>query len=207
MKCLLLHGLGQTPSSWRATMTARKSKSEHLCPDLFAFLQGKDSCYTNLYQAFAAYCGAFPEPFDLCGLSLGGILALQYAIEHPEKVHALALIGTQYVVPKTLLKFQNAISAFMPDRMFTDMGFQKKDFIRLSKSMTELDFRQGLEKITCPVLVLCGEKDTANKKAAIRLSQLLPNATLRLIPNAGHEVNIDQPQQLGQILDDFFTNI
>ena len=42
----------------------------------------------------------------MCGLSLGGILALQYAIEHPEHIHALALIGTQYTMPKTLLRIQ-----------------------------------------------------------------------------------------------------
>ena len=35
----------------------------------------------------------------LCGLSLGGVLALNYAIEHPEKIKGMVLIATQYKMP------------------------------------------------------------------------------------------------------------
>ena len=51
------------------------------------------------------------------------------------------------------------------------MGFGKKDFISLSKSMMDLDFQKDLEKINCRVLVLCGEKDKANMKVtAVEIS-------------------------------------
>ena len=98
-------------------------------------------------------------PLNICGLSLGGILAMQYAIEHPEKMNSLVLIGTQYEMPKYLLKIQNLIFRIMPCSAFEKMGFQKTDFINLCKSMTEINFKHELKKISCSVLVVCGDKD------------------------------------------------
>ena len=53
---------------------------------------------------------------------MGGVLALHYSIENPEKVKAAVLIGTQYKMPKGLLKFQNIAFHIMPQRMFDTMG-------------------------------------------------------------------------------------
>ena len=57
----------------------------------------------------------------------------------------------------------------------------------------------------CPACVLCGEKDGPNQKAARELSLKLPQAQLHIIPNAGHEVNKDQPEKLAEILTAFFS--
>ena len=54
------------------------------------------------------------EKIDLCGLSLGGILALNYAIDYPNKVEKLVLIGTPYRVPKVMFSIQNIIFKFLP---------------------------------------------------------------------------------------------
>lgn len=174
------------------------------CPDLFSLLKGREVNYPNLYQAFSEYCKTCSEPFHICGLSLGGILALQYVIENPDRVNSVVLIGTQYAMPKRLLKFQNAIFHIMPDRTFKGMGLNKKEVIGLTSSMMNLDFRQDLHKITCPVLVICGEKDKANKKASLQMKALIPNAELTMIQNAGHEINIDAPEHLGKVLYSFW---
>ena len=51
-------------------------------PDL---VHSKEVTYDNLYAAFSDYCNQYDEPIDLCGLSLGGVLALNYAIQYPKK--------------------------------------------------------------------------------------------------------------------------
>ena len=84
------------------------------------------------------------------------------------------------------------------------MGFQKTDFINLCKSMTELNFKHELKKISCSVLVVCGDKDKINKKASLELQQQIENAEIAIIENAGHEVNTDTPTLLGQKLNVFF---
>lgn len=204
MKYILLHGLGQTSSSWNKTLDVMSDKWDIMCPNLADWLYSESPCYETLYKALEKYCEQFDEPLSLCGLSLGGILAMQYSIEHSEKVHSLVLIGTQYTMPKKLLKMQNILFHFMPSSMFSKMGFQKSDFISLCKSMIELDFTHNLKNIHCRVLVLCGEKDKANKTASIDIQKKIPHAKISIISGAGHEVNIDNPVSLGNELNNFF---
>ena len=204
MKHIFLHGLGQTSSSWNDVIEFMENKPDILCPDLCSLFSNNEISYQNLYKAFSEYCMEISESLNICGLSLGGILALQYGIEHPNKVNSLVLIGTQFVMPKKLLCFQNLIFRFMPNSAFKGMGFGKKDFISLSKSMMSLDFQNSLQNLTCPVLVIWGEKDGANKQAALQLKEKLPHAGLSIIAGAGHEVNAEAPEQLGNEINSFF---
>lgn len=207
MKDIFLHGLGQASSSWNRVVESIDNPADVLCPDLAFLLHGREVNYSNLYMAFSEYCAELSEPLNICGLSLGGILALQYCIEHPDKINALVLIGTQYVMPKRLLRFQNAVFRFLPNGAFKDMGFGREDFINLSKSMMDLDFQRELKHINCPVLVVCGEKDRANKQAALRLKEQLPFAELAIIAKAGHEVNVCAPRELSSVLHSFFSKV
>lgn len=200
MTTIFLHGLGQTPASWDAVIRQLGGEA----PDLFAPVRGGTASYGELYRAFAGYCEAREAPLRLCGLSLGGILALQYAAERPERVEALALIAAQAVMPKGLLRFQNAVFRLMPGGAFRQMGLSKGEVLALTESMLELDLRKSLGNVSCPVLVLCGERDRANQKAALALQAGLPKAELRWIPGAGHEVNLDAPEALAAALGSFF---
>lgn len=204
MKCILLHGLGQSAASWDNTVKYMGQASDILCPELPQWLEGHEPRYDNLYNGLERYCARFEGPLNLCGLSLGGILTLQYGIEHPDRVNSLVLIGTQFVMPKGLLKFQNVLFHVMPKKAFEETGFKKRDFINLCRSMFELDFRAGLHQLRCPVLIICGEKDKPNRAAAIQMNEQIPNAKLLLIPGAGHEVNQDAPGELGKNISRFF---
>lgn len=95
------------------------------------------------------------------------------------------------------------IFRFMPNAMFKQMGLGKAQFIQLSKSMMELDYSGELNKISCPVLVICGEKDSANKKASQKLADRLAHAEFCVIEKAGHEVNVDAPERLAGVIDGF----
>lgn len=205
MKYLYLHGLGQTPESWEPVVRGMKQREDILCPSLWDFCCGAEIRYENLYRGFSQYCESIGEPIALCGLSLGGILALQYGIEHPEKVTSMAIIGTPCRMPKGMLKVQNAIFSIMPNQAFMQMGMKKQEVIRLSESMMNLNFHQDLYKVVCPVLVVCGERDRANKRNSLELKRKLPRAKGVLIKEAGHEVNMDAPERLGKVLESFFT--
>lgn len=204
MSYILLHGLGQTSSSWNETIQTLNEDRNIFCPDLSDWIMGKQPCYDTLYKAFEKYCEQFDDTLCLVGLSLGGILAMQYSMEHSEKVKSLVLIGTQYKMPRRLLKLQNVLFHLMPDSEFSKIGFQKSDFISLCKSMMDLDFSHQLKDIRCKVLVVCGEKDRANRSASLQLAELIPDAEFITILGAGHEVNIDCPSKLGEKLDSFF---
>ncbi len=203
MKTVFWHGLGQRADDWKDTI--RLSFCEDTdCPELFS-LEGDNreednSTYTGLLDRLEKRYEDTAEPFRICGLSLGGILALDYAIRHTDKVASLVLIGAQYKVPTLLIDFQNLLFRCMPGKAFEGTGLSKQDMIKLSHSMRSLDFSRRLSRITCPAVVVCGEKDTANRKAAERLREKLPQAKLHIIPGAGHEVNTCAPEAVAAIL-------
>ncbi|MCM1263859.1 MAG: alpha/beta hydrolase [Butyrivibrio sp.] len=207
MQQIYLHGLGQTPNSWEKTIMQLESAAHSECPNLAKLIQGQDVTYQNLYKAFSKICDSFDLKINLCGLSLGGVLALNYACEHPEKVNSLVLIATQYKMPKGLLRIQNILFQFMPKNMFQQTGFSKVNFLQLCKTMMELDFSNFIRKITCPTLVICGEKDSANKKAAEELARIMKNAEFQVINDSGHEVNIDAPEKLAETLRVFYKQV
>ena len=207
MKQIYLHGLGQNPDSWSKVIEQLEAAEHSMCPDLSELVQGQDTTYQNLYAAFSAMCDEIEEDLCLCGLSLGGVLALNYAIEHPEKIKVLVLIATQYKMPKKLLKVQNAIFRFVPKSMFQQMGFGKSDFLKLCNTMMELDFSDSIYKVSCPTLVIYGEKDRANQNASIELANMLIDAELQVFSGAGHEINIEAPDKLVETLRVFFSRV
>lgn len=201
-----LHGLGQTPASWDKVL-AQLELENAVCPDLAALCRGRQATYTGLYESLSGLCSRADGPIHLCGLSLGGVLALNYAVEHPEKVGSLALIAPQYKMPKGLLRLQDILFHFMPKSMFQQMGFGKREFIQLCRSMMELDFSGSVQKIACPTLILCGERDTANKKASRTLAVLLKDAEFQVVGGSGHEVNVETPEALAESLRTFYRCI
>lgn len=205
MTTLFLHGLGQNVDVWRPTIDLLPMREDAVsCPDLVRLMQTSGPAFEDLYRAFSEQCAKAEAPLHLCGLSLGAELALQYTLEHPERVRSLVLIAAQAKMPKTLLKMQNMVFFCMPKVSFAKMGLEKRALIQLTRSMCRLDFHEKLPRIQCPVLVLCGEKDKANKRAAKQIAQRLPLSQLHFVPQAGHEVNVDAPQALAERLQAFY---
>ncbi len=207
MKYLYLHGLGQKPDSWNKVIKETKVSESSISLSLAGMLEGKDVTYSELYSAFSEECDKENEAIVLCGLSLGAVLALNYAIDHPDKVKALVLIAAQYKMPKKLLKFQNMLFRLMPNSMFRQIGFKKADVISLCGTMAELDFRDSLHNVSCPVLIVCGEKDNANKKASKELCHYLNNSYFHELMKTGHEANIEAPEELAIVLQQFYDSI
>ena len=198
MKTVLLHGLGQTAQDWKEVV--RHLSTSHVeCPELFS-ATGDEISYFRILANLERQYSNVTEPLRICGLSLGALLALDFAIRHEDKVASLVLIGAQYKVPTFLIDFQNFLFRCMPSKNFDSMGLSKSDTIKLSHSMRSLDFTSRLNRVTCPVTILCGEKDSANIKASKKLDGLLPYATLQIVPGAGHEINKDAPEAIAAIL-------
>ena len=157
MKNILIHGLGQNETSWDMVETELN-------------IHNMNVEKPNLYS-IAEYCNRFNEQLNLCGLSLGGILALDYAKEFPEKVNSLILIGTPYKIPKFLFKLQGVIFHIMPKSTFEKIGCTKRNFLSLVSSMSDLDIGTNLDKIDCKTLILCGIKDNQNMENAKLLNE------------------------------------
>ena len=201
---IFVHGSGHKATSWEKTISYMTNNEDIVCPNLSSILEGKEASYENLYSSFVIYCNEFDGQIHLCGLSLGGILALNFALDFPQKVKTLVLIGTPYKVPKVAFSFQNIIFRFLPKSIFETMAFDKKNTFALGDTMKNLDFSDRVKNIKCPTLILCGKKDSANMKSADYLSQSIRSAELKIIENTGHVVNEENPKALADILNEYY---
>ena len=95
----------------------------------------------------------------------------------------------------------------MPNLAFNKMGFKKADVINLCGTMAELDFSDSLHKVSCPVLIVCGEKDNANKKTSKELCHYLNNSYFYELMKTGHEANIEDPEELAIVLQRIYDDI
>ncbi|WP_415980433.1 alpha/beta fold hydrolase [Faecalicoccus pleomorphus] len=206
MKIILIHGTGHKADSWNQTIRLMDEKLNIVCLDLNALLDDQETTYTNLYSAFSNYCLRFEDSLCICGLSLGGVLALDFALEYPDHVKKLVLIGTPHKVPKILFRVQNLVFHFLPKSVFKEMAFDKKETLALTKSMIDLNFENRIHDFSIPTMLICGDQDKANIKSSQYFNDHMMNAKLTIFSNTGHIVNEEKPQELAKLLNDFFVD-
>ncbi len=164
------------------------------------------------------------------GHSMGSAIALSMALEAPHQVSGLGLLGAGArlrVAPEILENagqpstFQSAVqfviqSSFSPK---TSPEFIELARLRMSETRpsvllgdfqacNEFDETTRLSQIYQPVLVLIGEDDKMTPpRYAQFLADKLPHAELRLVPDAGHMLMLERPQEVAQLLREFLVSI
>jgi len=204
MAYILVHGSGHKATSWNETISHMNNSEDVLCPDLASILNGQKATYANLYSSFIEYCNSINKPIDLCGLSLGGILTLNYTLDYPEKVKSLILVGAPHKIPKLMFSIQNIIFRFLPKSVFENTAFDKKDMFDFGESIKDLDFNNKVQNVKCPTLIICGKKDRANTKSAYYFAENIENSKLIIMENTGHIVNEESPKLLAKELNEFY---
>lgn len=92
---VLLHGWGLTPRVWQGVRAALSPSLEILAPPLPGHGDDAPPAGGPSLSAWSdALLPAIPERSVVCGWSLGGLLALDLARRHPQRVSRLVLIGT-----------------------------------------------------------------------------------------------------------------
>src|SRR5438128_10991330 len=99
---VLVHGLGGFGASWRDTIDALATRATVFAVDLPGFGRSAKPRTTYRLGYFARALHGFLEGLgvgqaSLVGHSLGGAVAVTYALTHPSRVERLALVGA--VVP------------------------------------------------------------------------------------------------------------
>lgn len=64
-------------------------------------------------------------------------------------------------------------------------------------------FWYELGSLDIPVLALSGSRDERYTSAARRIAREAPNATARIVPEAGHAAHLQQPEAVAELLADF----
>jgi 3-oxoadipate enol-lactonase len=191
------------------------------------------SAYTTADLA-ASLVGALDEAAVdravLVGFSLGGGVAIQVALDHPERVSALALVDTAaWPGPDAVARFGDRAAAVEAEgvevlvqpaieRWFTSEFVaaypeivgryatwigenDARGYAAACRSLATLDLRSRLGEIRCPTLVVVGDRDQATPVAmAETLAAGLAGATLRILGPAGHLVTEERWVELNAAL-------
>jgi pimeloyl-ACP methyl ester carboxylesterase len=147
---------------------------------------------------------------SVVGASLGGWLAVDYAIRRPERVERLALlapggIGRQkwamLLVVLSLLLLgkwgkRTALRLYLgrpPEttqetKKFLDYALLIQQHFRPRREKLPVFDDDALRSLTMPVLMIAGEQDAAldARDTQRRLAHTVPHATVRLLPGVGH---------------------
>jgi pimeloyl-ACP methyl ester carboxylesterase len=167
------------------------------------------------------------EKSILVGFSLGGFAAILLALEHPDKISKLVLVGAtarmalstsakfwvfgihiygweRYLRMSCKYRFYKPPKQMVNEELARVLKVDKSIALECWRELTEnYDVRDKVSKIDVPTLIIVGEKDEVNLEASRYLNREIKGSELRIIPNSGHTVMIEKPQEFNQILEEF----
>lgn len=203
---MLIHGFGCDSRFWGPQLPALDGYE--LCvPDL-PYHGGPVEGVARTLEGLAEWLAKthLSSPAVLIGHSLGGMIALQLAREHPAVVEGLALVDS---FPSLELNSQH-----LPGLYHEPMNAQLLAWVERTRegiiaampqatyeeiwpSIAAFDARPWLTEIRCPVLGIYGGRGRYGADAAAQLRRDLAldglhgPVTVRVVPAAGHFVNIE----------------
>jgi 3-oxoadipate enol-lactonase len=171
----------------------------------------------------------------LCGLSVGGMIAQQLAIEYPDRARALILCDTGARIG-TVTSWEERIATVKAngltvvatpsmERWFSE-EFRRRNsaavrgygnmvtrtpldgYVGTCCVLRDTDLTKPAANIAKPTLILCGDQDIATPPDMAReLAGIIPDARLFLIPGAAHISCVEQPSIMAAQIMQFLREV
>jgi pimeloyl-ACP methyl ester carboxylesterase len=69
------------------------------------------------------------------------------------------------------------------------------------------DLVEDMKKITAPTLVITGDEDWPCLLPGVLMKRTIPSAALVVMPNAGHTINIEEPDEYNRLVGEFLAQV
>ena len=234
---VFLHGVGSDKSVWKPQIDHFGRNRRAIALDYPGYGESDftaDATRDDFAQAMiAALEGLGVGKAHVCGLSLGGVIAIAMYALAPERCASLILADTFAVHPDGQGIHDRSVEAsqVMGMRALAEaragalLGSDAGEDIRAEvvETMSRIepasyclgaravwlaDQTERARSIAAPTLVLVGEEDRITPPELSReLTALIPGACLEPIPGAGHLANLEKPLLFNRAIDAFLDKI
>lgn len=188
------------------------------------------------HAEYSAHLAAFldvvaPPTFHLVVHDFGGVLGLEWAAAHPERLRTLVVLSTtasftlRWAVLVKLRRMKNLLGGAptilkrildipkQPDAIDAALAgrwarpWTRRRALRGRDHYARRHLRgvkQGLARINAPALILWGDRDEVfPRRYAKRIRKRLSNAELNVIEGGGHWLPLDAPWRAGEEIAEF----
>lgn len=169
---------------------------------------------------------------SICGLSIGGMIAMWLAANAPERIDRVVLICTSAHMPDAADAYRErarlvrasgsteSVADAVLARWFTAPWAQRhpdtvaayrrglvsipaEGYAGCCDALAALDLRSALPRIAAPTLVIAGADDRATPPAhAEAIAAAVPNARVELLDGAAHLASVQCPEPVTRLIDE-----
>lgn len=235
---LFLHGLGSSGRDWELQVPAFSAHYQVITVDMRG--HGRSSKPRQPYSVpiFAGDVKQLLAQIEIAsahvvGISMGGMVAFQMAVDTPEIVKSLVIVNSgPELIPRTLgqrlevwrrlvivrLLGMRWIGELLGGRLFPGPALaelretfierwsenDRDAYLAAMKALVGWSLQQRISQIRCPVLVLASDMDYTPIAAKEAYVAQMSNARLQVISNSRHAMPVDQPEAFNRAVSDFF---
>lgn len=236
---LLIHGLGSSTRDWEEQVPAFSHKYKVLTIDLRGHGQSDKPKGPYSMQMFAEDIAELLKKLGInsthiLGISLGGGVAFQFAVDYPDLVKSLIIVNAGIEIPMNSFKMK--LEAFKRTFIVKLVGMKKmgkvlaprlfikpeqeelrkklikrwaendkKAYLSAMRALIGWSIRDQLDKINFPTLVIGSDDDYAPSSVKEEYAALIPNARFIEINDARHAVPIEKPKEFNEIVMNFLS--
>lgn len=229
---LLLHGLFGALSNFEGIISHFSDRMNVVVPILPIFeMPIRQLSVTGLAEhvaEFVTFKGF--KGVHVLGNSLGGHIALLYAMAHPEQIKSIILTGSsglfesamgtsfpkrgdyEYIKKKTEATFHNpeVASKELVDEVYDIVNDRNKAIriIATSKSAVRHNLGENLHQIKAPTLLIWGKEDQVTPAfVGEKFHELIPHSKLFFVNECGHAPMMEHPTQFNEHLEAFLKEV
>jgi pimeloyl-ACP methyl ester carboxylesterase len=231
---VLLHGWAASHKFWKYTFSAFAPRRRVIAPDLAGFGLSEKPDRDYSVDGLASWFGKFLDAMKLDRVtlvahSMGGTIALLYALQHPERIEKLVVVNP-LIVGETAFSSRTKLcmlpgvrrllflgSRIPPVRRWVAKDFSyvaihdeeiSRDVIRGTyqstfdslRSARNLDLRPKLSSLAVPTYAIGSDHD---RLVAPDQVNLVPAQRLEIIRDCGHVPMLERPDEFNRILNEY----